>query len=230
MRLDKFLSDVGIGSRNDVKKLIKAGKIRVNDNMVKALDTKINETTDKVYLDDEILEFREFRYYIINKPAGVLSALHDKNDTTVMDILPDFVITKNLIIAGRLDKDTEGLLLLTTDGKFSHQLLSPKNHIPKTYFVRLENPVNEQDIARLEKGVVISDNGEKYKTKPAIAKIISENEIELTITEGKFHQIKKMAHAIDNEVIFLKRTAFGKLTIGEMQTGEVREISKDEIL
>lgn len=231
MRLDKYLSSSGYGSRAMVKSLVYGRAVTVNDEIIKNPDLKIDEDNDKIAVNGEVIEWKKERYYIIYKPAGIVTAITDKHDMTIMDILPEDLNQKNLIIAGRLDKDTEGLLLLTTDGKFSHWLLSPKHHVPKTYIVKLETEIADSDIAKLERGVNITDNqGQKMKTMPAIVKRINEQEIELTITEGKFHQIKKMAHAIKNEVIFLQRISFGNLQIGDMQPGDIIEIAKEDII
>lgn len=226
MRLDKFLTECGIGSRREVKKILDSNRVKVNGIIVKNPQSNIKESIDKVELDSRILGYKEFRYYIMYKRAGYITATEDPKEKTVMELLPEWVIKKDLAPVGRLDKDTEGLLLFTNDGKLSHSLLSPKKHVDKTYYAKLENIINQEDIKKLESGVDIGG----YITKPAQAKIISDKEIELTISEGKFHQVKKMLEAVDNKVIYLKRLSFGNLKLEGMELGEVKEVSIEEIL
>lgn len=226
MRLDKFLTECGLGSRKEVKKLLDIGKIRVNGTIIKNPQTNIKESIDKVEYEEKVLEYREFRYYIMNKKGGYITATEDPKEKTVMELLPNWVIIKDLAPVGRLDKDTEGLLLFTNDGKLAHSLLSPKKHVDKTYYAQLEKEIGQEDIKRLEEGVDIGG----YITQPAKAKIIGEKEIELTISEGKFHQVKKMLEAVNNKVIYLKRLTFGKLELKDMELGEVREINLEDII
>lgn len=226
MRLDKFLTECGLGSRREVKKLLDSGKIKVNDITIKNPQLNIKENVDKIEFDGKILEYKEFRYYIMNKRGGYITATEDPREKTVMELLPEWVIKKDLAPVGRLDKDTEGLLLFTNDGKLAHSLLSPKKHVDKTYYAQLEKDISEEDISKLEAGVDIGG----YITQPAIAKKIGEKEIELTIREGKFHQVKKMLEAVSNKVIYLKRLTFGKLKLEDMELGEVREINLEDII
>lgn len=163
----------------------------------------------------------------MNKPEGYITALKDDFCETVMDILPAWVIKKDLVPVGRLDKDTEGLLLFTNNGKVNHNLLSPKKHVDKTYYVRLEKDINDDEIKKLEEGVVILDD---YFTKEAKVEKIATNEIYLTISEGKYHQVKEMLKAVENKVVYLKRTKFGKLSLGELEKGEVKEIELEDII
>ncbi|MDN5303618.1 MAG: rRNA pseudouridine516 synthase [Fusobacteriaceae bacterium] len=229
MRLDKYLTECGIGTRSEVKNIIKNGKIKVNNIIIKNYNTKINENKDTISYNDNILEYKEFRYYVLNKPSGVITATDDKKYKTVLDILPDFVIKKNLFPVGRLDIDTEGLLLLTNDGKFAHSLLSPKKHVEKTYEVHLKNEIFDKEIFELENGVRILDD---YLTKPAKVEKLENKKILLTITEGKFHQVKEMLRAVNNEVIYLKRIKFANLSLEKLNIsiGEVIEINKEDIL
>lgn len=226
MRLDKFLTECGLGSRKEVKKLLDNGKIRVNDAIIKNPQTNIKENVDKIEFEGKILEYKEFRYYIMNKKSGYITATEDPREKTVMELLPDWVIKKDLAPVGRLDKDTEGLLLFTNDGKLAHSLLSPKKHVDKTYYAQLEKKIGEEEIKRLEEGVDIGG----YLTQPAKVKKIGDKEIELTIREGKFHQVKKMLEAVNNKVIYLKRLTFGKLELNNMELGEVREINLEDII
>lgn len=226
MRLDKFLAECGIGSRKEVKDIISNRGITVNDEIVISPKLNIDVINDIVKLNDKILSYKEFRYYIMNKRAGYVTATEDLKEKTVMDLLPDWVIKKDLSPVGRLDKDTEGLLLFTNDGKLNHKLLSPKNHIDKTYYVETEKIMEDEDIKSLENGVDIGG----YITMPAIANKIDERKLLLTIKEGKFHQVKRMLEAIDNKVVYLKRISFGKLKLDDLGLGEVKEISLEEII
>lgn len=226
MRLDKFLTECGLGSRRDVKKLLDSGKIKVNNITIKNPQTNIKENIDKISYDENILEYKKFRYYIMNKKEGYITATEDPKEKTVMELLPEWVIKKELAPVGRLDKDTEGLLLFTNDGKLAHSLLSPKKHVDKTYYAKLEKTIGEEAIKKLEEGIDIGG----YITQPAKAKITGEKEIELTIREGKFHQVKKMLEAVNNKVIYLKRLTFGKLELKDMESGEVREVNLDDIV
>ena len=226
MRLDKFLVECGIGSRKEVKKLISDKQITVNGNVIVSPKENIDEINDEIKYAGEKLEYKEFRYYILNKKAGYITAVDDPRDRTVMELLPDWVIRKDLAPVGRLDKDTEGLLLLTNDGQLSHKLLSPKSHVEKKYYAELEKEISEEDIKKLEAGVDIGG----YMTMPAKAEKIDEKKIFLTIKEGKFHQVKKMLEAVGNKVIYLKRVSFGKLELKSLMLGEVKEIKIDDIV
>ena len=226
MRLDKFLVECGIGSRKEVKKLIGDRKISVNGNIVISPKENIDENRDEIIYDGEKLEYKEFRYYILNKKAGYITAVEDPRDRTVMELLPDWVIKKDLAPVGRLDKDTEGLLLLTNDGQLNHKLLSPKSHVEKTYYAELESEIGEEDILKLQEGVDIGG----YITMPAKAEKIDSKKIFLTIKEGKFHQVKKMLEAVNNKVIYLKRVKFGKLELKSLELGDVKEIKIDDIV
>lgn len=226
MRLDKFLVATGICSRSEAKNHIKKGFVTVNGNVVKDNDFKIDENTDEVCFRKERVSYQKFSYYMLHKPAGVITATVDEKDKTVLDLLTD-VNKKDLSPVGRLDKDTEGLLLLTNDGELAHLLLSPKRHVDKTYLVYTKTPVTKEAANLLSQGV---DIGEKEKTLPAKVEIINEQEIFLTICEGKFHQVKRMLQAVDNEVTYLKRVSFGPLTLGEdLQKGEFRSLTEGEI-
>ena len=225
MRLDKFLTECGLGSRSDVKKILKSREIKVNGKI--EISPKFNvTTTDEISYRDEKIEYKENRYYIMNKPAGYITATEDTRHKTVMEILPEWVIQKNLFPVGRLDKDTEGMLLFTNDGPMSHELLSPKKHVDKIYYVEAEREISDEEMKKLELGVDIGG----YITKPSKCERIDENKINLTISEGRFHQVKKMLHAIDNNVTYLKRIKFANLELGDMKIGEVREINREEII
>ena len=230
MRLDKFLSSTGVGSRTEIKKIIKAGGVTVNSSTCNRAETKIDPESDTVCLWGEVIKYREFIYLMMNKPKGYVSATFDNRLPTVLDLVPEEYLHFEPFPAGRLDIDTEGLLLLTNDGQLAHNLLSPKKHIPKTYFARIKGCVTESDIAAFKQGLIIDGD---IKTKPAILEIISADEISeinLTITEGKFHQVKRMFEAVGKKVVYLKRTKMNALCLDEtLGLGEVRELTEEEL-
>lgn len=226
MRLDKFLVECGLGSRKEVKEIISNGKITVNGEVTIVNKQNIDEASDEIRFQDEILTYKKYRYYIMNKKAGYITATEDFKERTVMELLPDWVIKKDLAPVGRLDKDTEGLLLFTNDGKLNHKLLSPKSHVDKTYYVEVENDLRTEDLISLENGVTIDD----YFTMPAQAKKIEDKKLLLTIREGKFHQVKKMLETVGNKVLYLKRISFGKLKLNNLELGEVKEVSLEDIV
>ncbi len=226
MRLDKYLVECGIGSRKEVKKIIDGKLVSVNDKIISSPKENIDEEKDTVKCRDEIIKYKKFRYYILNKKSGYITAVDDPRDKTVMDLLPEWVIKKDLAPVGRLDKDTEGLLLLTNDGQLNHRLLSPKSHVDKTYYAELEKNISEDDLEKLRNGVDIGG----YMTMPALAEKIEDKKIHLTIKEGKFHQVKKMLEAVENKVVYLKRISFGNLKLNDMELGEVREVNLEDII
>ncbi len=226
MRLDKLLTETGFGTRTEVKNLLKSRKVKVNDKIEISPKVKINVEKDQVFVLDQKVEYKEYRYYLMYKPAGYITATEDRYNKTVMELLPEWTIKKNLVPVGRLDKDTEGLLLFTNDGQNNHNLLSPKNHVEKKYYCKLAKEIKEEDIKKLEKGVYILDD---YLTKESKVEKISDKEIYLTIVEGKFHQVKEMLKAVGNEVIYLRRDTFGKLSIDKLELGQVIEINLEEI-
>ena len=226
IRLDKFLCNMEAGTRSQVKDMIKKGQVTVNGMVCKTSDCKVQEDVDKVCLLGKELSYQTFYYYMLNKPQGVVSATIDNLDKTVLDLLKD-APGKDLFPVGRLDKDTEGLLLITNDGALSHRLLSPKKHVPKTYYVETKSPFTESMKTALEEGV---DIGEEKLTLPAKVNVLDECHIELTITEGKFHQVKRMLKAVHNEVIYLKRLSMGTLMLDEhLKLGEYRPLTKEEL-
>lgn len=227
MRLDKFMTECGIGSRSEVKKLLSMKLIMVNGIISKNADMKIDEVNDRIEFNGKELQYRKFRYYMMNKPAGVITAAEDRKHDVVMDLLPEWVIKKDLFPVGRLDKDTEGLLLFTNDGEFSHKVLSPKSHVEKEYFVVLEKDISDDEIKKVESGVIIDDG---YNTKESRIGRHSGNEIFLAIVEGKFHQVKQMMEAVGNRVTYLKRVRFADLQINDLEPGGVVEVSKDDIV
>ncbi|VEF47224.1 pseudouridine synthase [Bacillus freudenreichii] len=230
MRIDKLLANMGYGSRKDVKKILKSGKVTVNDNAVKDGKFHVNPDEDAVVIFGEEVHYREFIYLMMNKPPGVISATEDLRDQTVIDLLDEQDGVFQPFPVGRLDKDTEGLLLLTNDGQLAHQLLSPKKDVPKTYFAVIDSPVTNEDIESFMNGVTLDDG---YQTKPGKLEIIKSgpySDIELTITEGKFHQVKRMFEAVGKKVIYLKRLSMGPLKLDEdLELGEYRELTDEEV-
>ena len=227
MRLDKYLTNQGIGSRSQVKALIKSKKVFVNNVLENKPERHIDENNDIVSLDGVNLEYNKFYYYMLNKPPGVLTAVKDNNYKTVMDIM-DVTPKEGLFPVGRLDKDTEGLLLITNDGELSHNLLSPKKHVNKTYYVELNGELIDSDIDLFAKGL---DIGEKNITKPAKLEILSgRNRAYITITEVKYHQVKRMFQAIGLTVTFLKRISMGSLILDKnLKSGGYRKLTEEEI-
>ena len=231
MRLDKYLAEMGVGTRQEVKKQIRQGKAAVNGTVVKAADTKIDETSDEVTISGRNISYVSYEYYMLNKPAGVVSATEDRRDTTVIDLIKDKK-RKDLFPVGRLDKDTEGLLLITNDGDLAHRLLAPKKHVDKVYYAKIDGMVTEEDVKRFAEGIDIGAEEEEM-TRPAkldIMKSAEESEIRLTIHEGKFHQVKRMFLAVGKEVTYLKRERMGTLCLDEnLKPGEYRLLTEEEI-
>lgn len=237
MRLDKFLGVMGVGTRKQIKEYVKNGRCQVNGIVVSKADIHVDENKDVISFDGNELGYSKYHYFMLYKPQGVVSATTDGRNTTVLDLLADENV-KGLSPAGRLDIDTEGLLLLTDDGGLIHRLLSPKKHVDKVYEVHLANALSENDIDRLQKGLDIGDkkdNGDIDYTLPA--KVIDkglDNEnrpvVHLIIHEGRFHQVKRMMEAVDNEVLFLKRLSMGPLVLDEnLIPGEYRKLTDEEL-
>ena len=226
MRLDKFLCDTAGLTRTEAKNAIKKGQIAVNGQVQKAADFKVKENTDTVTFQGKPLSYAAFHYYMLHKPAGVITATEDKKESTVMDILREEKV-KNLFPVGRLDKDTEGLILITDDGELAHNLLSPKKHVDKEYLVKVRDSISEEDCRKLSEGV---DIGDEKPTAPAKVERVAEKEILLTIREGRFHQVKRMLQAVGNEVLYLKRLSMGSLRLPEdLEKGAYRPLSEEEI-
>lgn len=229
MRLDKFLANAGVGTRSEVKQYIKKGRILVNGVPAKKGDASISEETDKILFQNKPVTLQKWFYYLMNKPQGVISATEDNFQKTVLDLLGNDK-RKDIFPVGRLDKDTEGLLLLTNDGALAHDLLSPKKHVSKTYFAKIEGIVTEKDAEIFKNGVQID---EEFTALPANLKILSSgpvSEIEVEIFEGKFHQVKRMFQAVDKKVVFLKRLSMGPLTLdNHLQPGEYRPLTEEEL-
>ena len=232
IRLDKYLADMGCGTRQEVKKFIRSGQVSVDDIVVKKPETKVEQTVQEVFLNGEKVGYESFEYYMLNKPAGVISATEDQSCQTVVDLIKDKK-RKDLFPVGRLDKDTEGLLLITNDGALAHRLLSPKKHVDKCYFARICGKVTEEDVRSFEKGVNIGSQEQPEITMPGKLEIITSDDISkirLTIQEGKFHQVKRMFQSVGKEVIYLKRLRMGTLILDEnLGIGEYRPLTKEEL-
>lgn len=227
MRLDKYLAHTGYGTRKEVKLLIRKKRVCVNDNVVTKDDIHIDEFNDCVSVDGEIVSYQKYVYYMMNKPKGVISATSDERNQTVMDLFEEFV-PLDAFPVGRLDIDTVGLLLISNDGALAHELLAPRKHVDKVYQVKCACPLTQEGIHALCKGITINQ-GEICA--PAHVEVLQEDEILLTIHEGKFHQVKRMMQAIDNEVIELKRLQMGSLVLDEsLKEGEYRPLNEIEIL
>jgi 16S rRNA pseudouridine516 synthase len=230
MRLDKLLANMGYGSRKEIKKICKSGAVKVDGKPVKDSSVHVDTDTQEVEIHGEVVQYREFVYLMMNKPQGVISATEDLVEETVVDLLDPEFFAFDVFPVGRLDKDTEGLLLLTNDGKLAHELLSPKKHVPKRYFAHVQGRVTEADEAKFKEGVVLDDG---YKTMPAELTILSQgeiSEIELVIYEGKYHQVKRMFEAVGKKVVYLKRLAMGALELdADLEPGEYRELAEEEL-
>ena len=228
--MDKLLSNSGFGTRKEVKKLIKSGAVKIDGAVVTDSGMHVNPLNSLVEVGGEVVKYREYVYVMMNKPKGVISATYDKKHMTVVDILPDEYKCFNLFPVGRLDIDTEGLLILTNDGQLAHEILSPKKKVPKKYYAIIEGTVTKEDVQSFKKGVVLEDG---YKTLPADLNILSSEDIshvEVVIYEGKFHQIKRMFQAVGKRVKYLKRIEMGKLKLDStLLIGECRELSKKEV-
>ena len=230
MRVDKLLSNVGVASRAELKKYCKQGLISVNGKVINNPGVQVDSENDEVMFNGEKIVYREFVYIMLNKPDGYISATFDKYDPIVLDLIDKSYLVFEPFPVGRLDKDTEGLLVLTNDGQLAHRVLSPKKHVPKTYYAKIQGKVTQEDILAFEKGVVLDDG---YETMPSQLKILKSDdmsEIELTIHEGKFHQVKRMFESVGKKVVYLKRLSMVKLKLDEsLELGEYRELTEEEV-
>ena len=227
MRLDKFIASQGKYSRSDVKRLIKQKAVTVDGEVAIRPEEQVEPEKNEVAVLGEKISYKEHIYIMLNKPQGVVSATEDESQKTVIDLIPAELKRNGLFPAGRLDADTTGFVLVTDDGDFAHRILSPKNHIQKTYIAELADPVTDEDINELESGILLKDGS---RCLPAEVRKISDKKIEIKICEGKYHQIKRMFAARGNRVEKLNRSCMGKLEIDEtLQPGECREISREEL-
>lgn len=230
-RLDKIISNLGYGSRKDVKSFVKKGLIEVDGVIVKDNGISVDPEKSIIKVNGEEILYRKFIYLMMNKPDGVISATHDSKDETVIDLLElDHQVFEPFPV-GRLDKDTVGLLLLTNDGELNHRLISPKWHVDKVYYAKIDKKVDEKDITAFKNGIILDDG---YKCLEAKLEILNSSdegsEIRLTIQEGKFHQVKRMFEAVGKKVIYLKREEFGGLLLDpDLQEGEYRELTDEEL-
>lgn len=227
MRLDKFLADMGIASRKELKQIIKSGRVRVNGVAVTVPETKVESESDSISLDGEILIYSEFRYYMMDKPCGVLTATEDSRQKTVMDLISPEMKRMGLFPVGRLDKDTSGLLLLTNDGEFSHRVISPKSCVEKRYYAKVDGEASAEDIIAFEKGIVLADG---TQCLPAKLELLGGNECIVTVMEGKYHQVRRMLASRGTPVIELRRLSIGELELGEeLGPGGWRELDKNDL-
>lgn len=232
MRLDKFLVESGLGSRSQVKQLLKKRQVWVNGAVVTSAKTQIDEQSDQIMVDGQKLKYEKFVYYLLNKPKGVISATTDDQHRTVLDLLDDTARQKEVFPIGRLDMDTYGLLLLTNNGPLSHAILSPKRHVPKLYQAQVAGLMVQADVERFAQGIELKD----FTCQPAQLKILEADEttetsrVQITLSEGKFHQVKRMVLACGKEVIDLQRLSMGPLQLDEsLELGQWRRLTKEEL-
>jgi len=230
MRLDKFLRDQGVASRSDIRKYVKKGLVQVNNSVVRDPGFHIDPEKDSVVFDGRTIKYNKYVYFMLNKPKGVITATFDTRGITVLDLFPENIRRRNVFPVGRLDKDTEGLLFITDDGIFAHNLLAPKKRVEKLYEAKLDKLPSEDAVRIFSEGVVLDDG---YRTMPAALELISsQNEIiaRVKIYEGKYHQVKRMFRAVGANVISLKRLSMGGISLDEsLRPGEYRELTKEEI-
>jgi 16S rRNA pseudouridine516 synthase len=229
-RLDKILSNFGYGTRREIKQAVREGAVKVDGKTASDSGMHIDPGSSIIEINGEILNYREFIYLMMNKPAGVISATFDNKLKTVVDILPDEYGCFDLFPVGRLDIDTEGLLVLTNDGRLAHELLAPKKHVPKRYYALIDGRVTEADVLKFKEGIVLDDG---YKTLPSALELFhsgESSEVEVVIYEGKFHQVKRMFEAVGKEVKYLRRLKMGNLKLDDsLEPGGCREMSQDEV-
>ncbi|MDO4619442.1 MAG: pseudouridine synthase [Lachnospiraceae bacterium] len=235
MRLDKYLADMGVATRSELKKAIRKGAAEVNGAVAKDPGMQVSEADEVTWFGKKV-GYASVVYYMLNKPAGVISATEDRHHRTVLDLVFEYekscgsissLKRKDLFPVGRLDIDTEGLLLITNDGALAHQLLSPKHHVDKTYFVRLDKAATEEDVQLFAKGFRVDD---ELTAMPAKLELLPDQEARITIHEGKFHQIKRMFHAVGKEVLYLKRLSMGPLVLDEaLDLGKCRPLTEAEV-
>lgn len=226
MRLDKYLSNMGVGTRSEVKQLFKKNKVQVNDKVEKLGKRQIDPNHDEIKVNDTVITYVDKIYIMLNKPSGYVSAVEDNEHATVVSLIKEYQYL-DIFPVGRLDKDTEGLLLLTNDGQFNHDVMSPKKHVPKVYKVEAAIPVTLDDVEAFKQGVELSDG----PVKPAQMEITDDEKVVyVTIHEGRYHQVKRMFHAIRNEVVKLERVQIGKLKLdASLEKGAYRTLTESEL-
>ena len=226
MRLDKFFSQTGTLTRSQVQKQLKLGKVTVNGETIKKADYKVDPDKDEIRYNENKIVYRRFVYIMMNKPRGVVSATEDRDQKTVLDFLPEDLLKFDLFPCGRLDKDTTGLVVLTNDGISAHNALSPKKHVEKKYSFETADAYSDADVTAIENGITLKDG---YSTKPCKIERISETEGYIYLTEGKYHEIKRLFGARNNKITKLERIGFGKLEIGDLPEGAWRYLTEEEI-
>lgn len=229
-RLDKLIASQGRYSRSEVKKLIKSGRITVDGKVPKSGDIKLDPGKSEIRVDGESLNYKKHIYIMLNKPRGVISASNDRDKETVIDLVPPELFREGLFPAGRLDGDTTGFVLITDDGDFAHRILSPKNHIMKTYHATLRDELTQEDIVRFKEGLTLGDGTECLEAHVKVLESGNKNLAEIKICEGKYHQVKRMFASIGNKVLELRRVKMGGLDLdGSLREGECREITDEEL-
>ncbi len=226
MRLDKFFSQTGTLTRSQAQKQLKLGKVTVNGETIKKADYKVDPDKDEIRYNEDKIVYRRFIYIMMNKPRGVVSATEDRDQKTVLDLLPEDLLKFDLFPCGRLDKDTTGLVVLTNDGISAHNALSPKKHVEKKYSFETADAYSDADVTAIESGITLKDG---YSTKPCKIERISETEGYIYLTEGKYHEIKRLFGARSNKITKLGRIGFGKLEIGDLPEGDWRYLTEEEI-
>lgn len=227
MRLDKLLSELGVASRSELRSIIRAGRVKVDGAVVTAPERKVDAEASEISLDGEALRWQHFRYFMMDKPEGVLSVTEDRRQRTVLDLLPEELRRLGLFPVGRLDKDTSGLLLLTNDGDFAHRVISPKSNVPKRYRAEVEGVPDERDVKAFKEGIVLSDG---TQCLPAALEITGGSVCFVTVMEGKYHQVKRMLAACGKPVAHLRRLSVGELSLGEsLEPGGIRELGQEDL-
>ena len=232
MRLDKFLAMLGEGTRSEVRDHVRAGRVTVDGVPVRDAGMQLDPEESVVAILGRALSYKAVRHVMLHKPMGVLTAARDKKQKTVMDLLPPMYAAMGAMPAGRLDKDTEGLLIITSDGQLAHRIISPKKDVRKIYYARLDAPLGEKDIAAFAAGLHIKDADGEFDAKPAVLEILSETgcEVRIHVSEGKYHQVKRMTASRGANVIYLRRERIGALDLDEkLAPGEWREMTEDEV-
>ena len=232
MRLDKLLSTLGEGTRSEVRDLVRAGRVTVDGKVAKDAGMQVDAEGSEVAVAGRVLSYKAVRHVMLHKPMGVLTAARDKKQKTVMDLLPPMYAAMGAMPAGRLDKDTEGLLIITSDGQLAHRIISPKKDVKKIYYARLDAPLGEEDAAAFAAGLHIKDADGEFDAKPARLEILSQTgcEVRIHVSEGKYHQVKRMTAARGANVVYLRRERIGALDLdASLAPGEWREMTDDEI-
>ena len=226
-RLDKVLSDAGVAGRKEIKEMIRAGRVSVNDAVIKKADYKVDELNDKIFVDGESVDTEQFVYYMLHKPDGVVTATEDREQTTVLDLFPVELQRRGLFPVGRLDKDTTGLLILTNDGEYAHQVIAPRSHVDKRYMAKTDGITDDTDVKAFADGIVLRDG---TQCLPAKLEVTGTNICYVTLFEGKYHQVKRMLASRGKPVLQLHRCSIGRLSLDEqLKAGEFRRMTAEEV-